>query len=85
LITQPAHVIHGNPLTISWSSVGMRTDQACRIFVTPASTSTPAQLAQANDGSKAITVQSPGDLKIDMNCLAANGQTVTRSATVTVQ
>ncbi|HVU75257.1 MAG TPA: hypothetical protein VHD38_00225, partial [Candidatus Paceibacterota bacterium] len=83
LIAQPQTVVHGTPFTVSWSSVGMRVDQLCRILITP--TSTAMLLAQQNDGSKTVTIQTPGTVKLDMSCLAQNGQTVSKSATVTVQ
>jgi hypothetical protein len=83
LIIQPQTVVHGAPFTVSWSSVGMRVDQMCRILIS--TSTTPSLLAQQNDGSKTIAVKTPGDVTIDMNCLAMNGQSVSKSATVTVQ
>jgi hypothetical protein len=83
LIIQPQTVAHDAPFTVSWSSVGMRVDQMCRVLIS--TSTTPSLLAQQNDGSKTIAVKTPGDVKIDMNCLAMNGQSVSKSATVTVQ
>lgn len=83
LIAQPQTVVHGTPFTVSWSSVGMRVDQMCRLLITP--TSTPMLLAQQNDGSKTVTIENPGPVKVDMTCLGMNGQTVSKSVTVTVQ
>jgi hypothetical protein len=83
LIVQPQAVVHGSSFTISWSSIGMRADQPCRILLN--ATSTPSLLAQANDGSKTIVVNTPGSIRVDMVCAASAGQTVSKNATVTVQ
>ena len=84
LIAQPKSVFKGNPVTVSWSSVGMRTDQPCIVLVQ--SGATPARLAQGNEGSKTIAATPAGTLTFTLQCSAVlRGQPVTKTVSVIVQ
>ncbi|OGG77185.1 hypothetical protein A3F56_05150 [Candidatus Kaiserbacteria bacterium RIFCSPHIGHO2_12_FULL_55_13] len=83
LIAQPQTVFKDSPLTVSWSTVGMRADQQCIVLVQ--SGNTPARLAQGNEGSKTIAATPSGTLTFTLQCLAIlGGQQVTKTASVIV-
>ncbi|MEK7133947.1 MAG: hypothetical protein AAB804_02655 [Patescibacteria group bacterium] len=77
---QPAVVMRGNPILVSWSSVGMKAG-SCALR------SGGTILAQKNEGARTIqTGQGTlrGAMTFSLSCAAANGETVERSTTVTV-
>src|SRR3989338_4006776 len=83
LLSTPQTVFKDNPLTVSWSTVGMRADQQCIVLVQ--SGNTPARLAQGNEGSKTIAATPSGTLTFTLQCLAIlGGQQVTKTASVIV-
>ena len=83
LIAQPQTVFKGNPVTVSWSTVGMRADQPCLVLVQ--SGNTPARLAQGNEGSKTILATPSGTLTFTVQCSAILGGLVTKTVSVIVQ
>jgi hypothetical protein len=83
IIAQPQSLLRGNPVTISWSSVGMRTDQLCQL--TSQSGSASARIAQANEGSKTITPTTAGTLTFTLQCSANIGGQIQKTTSVIVQ
>lgn len=80
LIAQPASVKRGNPVLLSWSSVGMSSQTPCQISENGQS------LAQKNTGSYVVqTASLPiGTLGFVLSCTTAAGLQVQQSAFVSV-
>ncbi len=80
IIVQPKQVTRGNPIVVSWTSVGMSTSAPCRV------TQNGTSLATGNSGSKIIqtTALPPGTLTFVLTC-SASGKEVKQSASASVQ
>ena len=80
IIVQPTSTSPGQPLTVSWSSVGMNTASPCILQM--GSTT----IAQTNEGSQRI--QTPADaagtLTFTLQCQSTAGASVSQSTSVTV-
>lgn len=83
LLVQPQSVFTNNPLSISWSSVGMRTGAPCILSVATSTAAVP--LAQGNEGSKTIYPKTAGEWKFHLSCTGQNGASLSRDASATVQ
>lgn len=86
LLAQKKEVARGETIVISWSSVGMRVGEPCRL-TQKAGTET-ALIASANEGSKRIsteTAQSGSDWEFTLQCTAISGTTITQAASVRIQ
>jgi len=80
LMVQPQQVSLGNPVVVSWSSVGMSTQTPCQI------SGNGQSFAQTNTGSQIIPTASlaPGTFTFTLSCTAQGGAQVQQSASVTV-
>ncbi|OGG75726.1 hypothetical protein A3A41_01875 [Candidatus Kaiserbacteria bacterium RIFCSPLOWO2_01_FULL_54_22] len=80
ILAQPRSVTRGNPVALSWSSVGMKTSSPCIVRMGP------AILAQKNQGSKIIPVglgaQSP--IVFTLTCTTPVGETIEKATSVAV-
>ncbi len=86
LITQPHQVTRGNPISVSWSSVGMLPTNPCTLFMNSGSATTT--LAQGNEGSRTIATDasSPvGTWSVMLQCITLAGTSLFRSDAVKVQ
>lgn len=81
LIAQPTIVSRGSYITLSWSSMGMRTDVPCSVSMFTSTT------AQANEGSKKIlvTAMMPSPVTFSLSCTSNAGVLVQRTASVTIR
>ncbi len=80
LIAQPARVRLGNPVLVSWSSVGMNAQTPCVV------TENGQSLAQTNAGSKILqtTLLQTGTLSFTLSCTTAAGTQLQQSASVVI-
>jgi hypothetical protein len=82
LIAQPQTVMRGNPIVLSWSSVGMKVDALCTLALGS------TVLAQGNEGSKNISTSlgtPTGPTTFTLACTTQAGANMQRSVSVTVQ
>lgn len=81
LIVQPAAVKRGDPIVVSWSSVGMNEQKPCTVALND------AVIVTANSGSKIIQTSdlSSGTKTFTLVCTPVSGKDFKQSATVTVQ
>lgn len=80
IIAQPARVKRGNPVLVSWSSVGMNAQAPCQV------SENGQLLAQANAGSKIIQTKSiqTGTLSFTLSCTTQAGAQMQQSISVSV-
>lgn len=80
LIAQPEIVQRGSSALLTWSSVGMRASPACVLM------QGTFAIAQANNGSKRITITrdaAAGDIRFTLRCTTLDG--TAREATTTIE
>lgn len=82
IIVQPKEPLKGNPLVVSWSTVGMRLSPSCRMLI---ASSTTALLAQGNEGSKTIVLGSAGTYTFTLECAALSGIEIRQATSVLVK
>lgn len=85
LIVQPTTVLAHNPISISWSSVGLKVGDKCSLLIQTTPTSTPALLAEGSEGTKRVTPESAGSLLFSIKCTNQGGAVLEKTATVSVQ
>lgn len=81
IIAQPMSVVRGNPITVSWSSVGMSLNFPCEVRAGP------TVVGQGNGGSKIVPTgpATPlGTMTFTLTCTAQSGREVQQSASATV-
>lgn len=82
LIVQPKEVVRGNPVTVSWSSVGTSQNSPCQVFMQ--SSSTNILVGQGNEGSKRVdtnTGMTAGIWNFTLQCTAFSGSSLLQQAT----
>ena len=81
IIAQPRSVFRGDIVTVSWSSVGMRTDVPCQIF---AGTSF---IAQGNEGTRTFETKPVTDKTVTftIKCASIGGQIIQQTASVDIR
>ncbi len=75
IIAQPARVVRGDAIIISWSSVGMNTSTSCRVTMHLGST-TPLLVGEGNEGSRGIETDSStarGVWDFTLRCTPSSG------------
>lgn len=82
LIVQPRTILQGDPLTVSWASVGMRLDAPCIVQV---ATSSNDLFAQGNEGSKTVRFSQVGTYTFTLKCNAVNGLQIQQATSVRIQ
>ncbi|MBI2610458.1 hypothetical protein HYW60_00765 [Candidatus Kaiserbacteria bacterium] len=86
IVVQPKEVLRGNPLVVSWSSVGVRAQDPCRVYVESGGAN--ALFARSNEGSRTLVVSAtstPGTWKFTLQCSATGGTLLESSASVLVK
>src|SRR3989344_2761119 len=87
LVVQNSSVIRGRYVTVSWSSLGMRADQQCRLTLTfPNGTET--NIIDGNGGSEPvlISLSSPnGTATFKLRYTSLSNQTIEKTATISIQ
>lgn len=80
LIAQPRIAVRGNPIVVSWSTVGMKASAPCILR------SGDVALAQKNEGSTIVPGSNlaRGTKTFELSCTAASGEAIQRTASVTV-
>ncbi len=85
IVVQPKSVTRGNPVIVSWSSVGMQANAPCTVLLgTGSSTST---IAQANEGSERIpTDTSTGSTwNVTLQCTSLAGDALSQTVSVSIK
>lgn len=87
LVTQSSEAIRGRQIIVSWSSLGMRTDQECSLAVVLPDA--PEQLVKAaNNGSETVHIPltaNQGTATFRLRCNSVSAQTIEKTVSVTVQ
>ena len=80
IIAQPKSVRHGDPILVSWTSVGMDPQTLCQV------TAGGSVVAQKNSGSQLIptTLSQVGTLTFTLSCTTRAGAQIQQSTTVNV-
>ena len=81
LLVQPKTVTRGNPVSLSWSSVGMKESSPCVVRAGS------AIVAQKNQGSKILPISlgaARGPLTFTLSCTAESDKTIEKTASVIV-
>lgn len=79
IITQPKDPLKGDPITISWSTVGMKTDALCQVTVGG------GFFAQGNEGTRVFqtkTLNASTTVLFELKCTSLSGQVVQKQASV---
>ncbi|MSU73729.1 hypothetical protein EXS56_01160 [Candidatus Kaiserbacteria bacterium] len=82
VVAQPKEVTRGNPITVSWTSIGMSTDSPCVLRANS------TFIAEGNQGAKVVpTTQATrvGSLIFTLSCTTAAGVTFQRTTAVMVR
>ena len=81
IIAQPKSVRHGDPILVSWTSVGMDPQTLCQV------TAGGSVVAQKNSGSQLIptTLSQVGTLTFTLSCTTRAGAQIQQSTPVAVQ
>jgi hypothetical protein len=81
IIAQPSIVALGNPILVSWSSVGMTTQPPCQV------SQGSSVIAQGNASSTLVQTRglSAGTLTFTLSCTTLGGQVVTQSTSATLK
>lgn len=84
LIVQRTTVHPGESLLISWSSIGMRSDTPCRLYI--GANPPGVQFAEGYEGSKSVRIadNETGQIKIMLRCTSPSKQTVEKTVTINV-
>ncbi len=82
IITQPIAIRRGDSVLVSWTSVGMKNDDKCRLFI-----DTSQLIAQANEGTQLVptTGAASSSLMFTLQCKSLKGDTVTQTTTLSLQ
>ncbi|OGG62145.1 hypothetical protein A3C21_03540 [Candidatus Kaiserbacteria bacterium RIFCSPHIGHO2_02_FULL_59_21] len=86
LVVQPREVARGNPLVVSWSSIGMSVAEPCHVYARAGGTN--ALIARGNEGSRTILTSAtttPGAWDFSLQCRSASGTPLERSASAIVK
>lgn len=81
IVVQPKSVVRGNPITVSWTSVGMNAAGSCEVRLGG------SVIAQGSGGSKIVPTgpATPvGTMTFTLKCIALSGQQVEQSASTTI-
>ena len=82
IIAQPPVVARGNPIIVSWTSVGMKTDAPCVVRAGS------LELAKKNEGTKIVSTNltnALGPMTFTLSCTSQSGQNVERSTSATIR
>lgn len=81
LVAQPQRVRHGDPVLVSWSSVGMDPQTLCKV------SSDGQVIAQKNSGSQVLqtTLSQVGTLTFALSCTTQAGAQLQQTTTVRVE
>ncbi len=82
IVAQPLSVVRGNPVTVSWSSVGMSAITPCVVRLNE------TVLGTKNAGTKHVATTAStarGTMTFRLQCITLGGQTVQKSVSVTVR
>ena len=82
LVAQPKEVRRGNPITVSWTSVGLRTDSPCVLRADS------TVVAEGNQGTKIVQTTGAtrlGSMIFTLACTTASGTKFQRTAAVMVR
>ena len=83
IIAQPSEIFPGDPVQVSWSSVGMRPDIPCKVVVNGT-----FLFAVSNEGTKLATTtgaQAGQSLAFALQCTALSGISVNEATSVSIQ
>lgn len=86
LIVQPKEVVRGNPLVVSWSSVGISASNPCQVFVKSGGTNT--LLARGNEGTRTLptsATSTPGTWNFTARCETPSGTLLEKEASALVK
>ena len=86
IMVQPKEVRRGDPLVVSWSTLGMSEQNPCIVSVRILQTN--AVLARLNEGSRKIrtsATSTPGTWNFALQCVSASGATIERSDSALVR
>lgn len=81
MVVQPKIVVRGNPVTVSWSSVGMSDSTQCEVK------NGSTLIGQGNEGSKVVptgTASPVGTTTYTLYCTDRSGQQIQRSASTVI-
>ena len=82
ITSQPKTVSKGNPITVSWTSLGMQVDPPCRVFMGN------TEIARRNSGSIVVPTSDAtrtGSLVFSLSCTTASGANLQRTTATFVQ
>ena len=86
IIVQPPEVVRGNPMVVSWSTVGMSVTEPCRVYVRSGGTN--VELARANEGTRTLltsATSTPGVWIFALQCISQKGSVEGKEATISVR
>lgn len=86
IIVQPKEIVRGNPLVVSWSTVGMSAANVCQIYLQAGGTT--SLFVRGNEGSRTFTTSAtstPGTWEFRLQCSSPAGAAFERIASVVVK
>jgi|SRR3989344_5404959 len=87
IVAQSSTVSRGRQVVVSWSSIGMRADQKCRLTITLPQAG-EATVAEENKGSQPVRISitaSQGTALFRLHCKPITGQEIEKSVPVNIQ